>query len=295
VRFEELAVSTGQVGESGARDQDAPVDSGAEADADSRSEAPSADGDADGDAGAEVIGHDELKRIVESLIFVADKPIPLGRLRELTEVSDLERLRAICDELVAEYEDRGILLDDVAGGYQFHTSPTTASYVQKLVEGRPVRLSRAQLETLAIVAYRQPITRPEIDEIRGVDSANTLKVLLERSLIRVLGKREEPGRPWLYGTTKDFLEFFNLSEISSLPTLREYHELTEDSMRQVERLSAELGQRDPGRAPGPSEADDADSEAAPDTHTDAASGAEDAAGAEPDFEPPEPDPQEETT
>ena len=205
------------------------------------------------EAGEDELDRAELKRIVESLIFVADKPIPLARLRELTEEREVDRLRGVLDELVEDYRERGVVLDDVAGGYQFHTNPATASYVQKLVEGRPVRLSRAQLETLAIVAYRQPITRPEIDEIRGVDSGNTLKVLLDRSLIRVLGKREEPGRPGLYGTTKGFLEFFNLREISELPTLREYHELTEDSMRQVEKLSAELGKRDPGRAPSAEE------------------------------------------
>lgn len=255
-------MSSGQISEEEPRRDDAP------------SAEPGADGESEGEAGAESepgadgesddgeLGHDDLKRVVESLIFVADKPIPIARLRELTEVSSADRLREALDELVAEYAERGIILDDVAGGYQFHTSPVTAPYVQKLVEGRPVRLSRAQLETLAIVAYRQPITRPEIDEIRGVDSGNTLKVLLDRSLIKVLGKREEPGRPWLYGTTKDFLEFFNLREIGDLPTLREYHELTEDSMRQVERLSAELGERDPGREPDPPEARNADGDAA---------------------------------
>ena len=121
------------------------------------------------------------------------------------------------------------MLHEVAGGYQFRTHPSTREWVQQLIAGRPVRLSRAQLETLAIVAYRQPITRPEIDEIRGVDSGSTLKVLLDRELIRILGKKEEPGRPLLYGTTKEFLEFFNLSDLRELPTLREFHELTEES------------------------------------------------------------------
>ncbi len=227
------------------------------------------------DAGEEVAGGEtelepaELKRVLESLIFVADKPLPIARLRELVGVRETSRVRAALDELTGEYEARGINLDEVAGGYQFHTNPGTARYVRRLVEGKPTRLSRAQLETLAIVAYRQPITRPEIDEIRGVDSGATLKVLLDRHLIRILGKREEPGRPLLYGTTRDFLEFFNLGHISDLPTLREYHELTEDSMRQVERLSAELGERDPGRdaseragAPGGEPADGPDEAAA---------------------------------
>jgi segregation and condensation protein B len=111
--------------------------------------------------------------------------------------------------------------------------------VQQLIAGRPVRLSRAQLETLAIVAYRQPITRPEIDDIRGVDSSNTLRVLAERQLVRVLGKREEVGRPLLYGTTKEFLDFFSLADLRELPTLREYSELTAENREVMEaRLAA---------------------------------------------------------
>ncbi len=106
--------------------------------------------------------------------------------------------------------------------------------MQQLIAGRPVRLSRAQLETLAIIAYRQPITRPEIDEIRGVDSSATLRLLLDRALIRVLGKREEVGRPMLYGTTKEFLDFFSLGDLRELPTLREYSELTDESRQVVE-------------------------------------------------------------
>src|SRR5439155_18678611 len=115
---------------------------------------------------------------------------------------------------------RGIQLHSVAGGYQFRTHPDNASWVQKLHASKPVRLTRTHLETLAIVSYRQPITRPEIDQIRGVDSGGTLKTLMDRSLIRILGKKEEPGRPMLYGTTKDCREFFNLTDLKDLPTLR---------------------------------------------------------------------------
>jgi segregation and condensation protein B len=119
-----------------------------------------------------------------------------------------------------------------------------------------VRLSRAQLETLAIVAYRQPITRPEIDEIRGVDSSATLRLLLDRSLIRVLGKREEVGRPMLYGTTSEFLDFFSLQDLRELPTLREYSELTAES-RQVmsDRLGVGL---EPGSEPEPDSGSDSE-------------------------------------
>jgi segregation and condensation protein B len=111
--------------------------------------------------------------------------------------------------------------------------------VQQLIQGRPVRLSRAQLETLAICAYRQPITRPEIDQIRGVDSGGTLKVLLDRGLVRILGKKEEVGRPLLYGTTTEFLDFFSLKDLRELPTLREYSELSEESRQMVERVTGE--------------------------------------------------------
>src|SRR5204862_8279818 len=102
-----------------------------------------------------------------------------------------------------DYENRGLILSSVSGGYQFRTRPQFSTWVQQLIAGRPVRLSRAQLETLAIVAYRQPITRPEIDDIRGVDSSATLQLLMDRALIRILGQEEEGGRPILYGTTKE--------------------------------------------------------------------------------------------
>src|SRR5206468_7526884 len=123
-------------------------------------------------------------------------------------------------------------------GGQVRDQPDDAVGVRQLLPQQPVRLPRAQLETLAICAYRQPITRPEIDDIRGVDSGGTLKTLMERSLVRILGKKEEPGRPMLYGTTKEFLEFFNLRDLKDLPTLREFHELSDEHRAQVEALEA---------------------------------------------------------
>ena len=180
----------------------------------------------------------QLKHLVEALVFAAEKPVTLQRLRQLTRVSDVKKIEAALAEIAADYTGRGIVLQSVSGGYQFRTATQFSAWVQQLVAGRPVRLTRAQLETLAIVAYRQPITRPEIDEIRGVDSSNTLRVLAERSLVRILGKKEEVGRPLLYGTTKEFLDFFSLSDLRELPTLREYSELTAES-RQV--MTAKLG------------------------------------------------------
>jgi segregation and condensation protein B len=117
-----------------------------------------------------------------------------------------------------------------------------APYVRELTSGRPIKLTRAQIETLAIVAYRQPVTRPEIDEIRGVDSGATLKLLLERDLLRLLGKKDEPGRPLLYGTTTYFLEFFGLRALKDLPTLREFTELSDESRRVTESRLAEIAE-----------------------------------------------------
>ena len=173
----------------------------------------------------------QLKLLVEALVFASDKPITVARLRQLTRVSDTKRLEQALAELTQDYGSRGLVLQQVSGGYQFRTRSQFSGWVQQLIAGRPVRLSRAQLETLAIIAYRQPITRPEIDDIRGVDSSGTLKVLIDRALIRILGKKEEVGRPMLYGTTKEFLDFFSLGDLRELPTLREYSELTDESRR----------------------------------------------------------------
>jgi segregation and condensation protein B len=190
-------------------------------------------------------GHEppeRLKSIVESLVFAADKPLSVKRLQELTGERDSDQLESCLEFLRADYADRGVVLHEVGGGWQFRTNPLNAHWVQQLIAGKPVRLSRAQLETLAICAYRQPITRPEIDEIRGVDSGGTLKVLLDRSLVRILGKKEEPGRPLLYGTTRDFLTFFNLNDLRELPTLREFYELNEDSMAKIRELDERRAQ-----------------------------------------------------
>jgi segregation and condensation protein B len=236
-----------------AEDADAGIDHvHDEADSPARGEPEESD-EADPDADLEPVrgtSPERLKLIVESLLFASDRPLALVQLRHLTGERNLAAIQAALDSLLVDYKDRGVVLGELAGGYQFRTHPTSAEYVQRLIAGRPVRLSRAQLETLAIIAYRQPVTRPEIDEIRGVDCGGTLKLLLDRALIRVLGKKEEPGRPLLYGTSKEFLEFFNLKELRDLPTLREFHELTEESMRVVEKLDAESTEADEGDGGG---------------------------------------------
>src|SRR5262249_52186413 len=182
---------------------------------------------------------------------VADRPLTVARLCELLEETAAApreptgpplyqpaQVHALLLQLEGESRSsgRGVELHQVAGGFQLRTAPENAPWVQRLLQAKPVRLSRAQLETLAIVAYRQPVTRPEIDDVRGVDSGGSLKTLLERQLIRVLGKKEEPGRPLLYGTTREFLEFFNLRDLKDMPTLREFYELSEESMVKLREL-----------------------------------------------------------
>jgi len=122
----------------------------------------------------------------------------------------------------------------------FRTNAKYAPFIRDLTKQRPVRLSRAQVETLAIIAYRQPVTRPEIDDVRGVDSGPVLKVLLERDLVRILGKRDEVGRPLIYGTTNGFLEFFGLGSLKDLPTLQEFTELNDESREKYEDEMGEL-------------------------------------------------------
>jgi segregation and condensation protein B len=179
-----------------------------------------------------------LKGLLEALIFASDHPQKANDLAKAAS-ANVKEVRDLLDDLKTEYRPRGIQLDEVAGGWIFRTSSAYAPFVRDLTKQKPVRLSRAQVETLAILAYRQPVTRPEIDDIRGVDSGPVLKVLLERDLVRILGKKDEPGRPMIYGTTTTFLEFFGLKSLKDLPTLREFTELNEDSRRVAEK---ELGE-----------------------------------------------------
>jgi segregation and condensation protein B len=181
------------------------------------------------------LSNDHLRGLLEALVFASDKPVASGQLAKLTS-APLRHVKSLMGELKEHYARRGIVLLEMAGGWVFRTSAEYAPFVRELTSERPVKLTRAQIETLAIAAYRQPITRPEIDEIRGVDSGATLKLLLERDLVRILGKKDEPGRPLLYGTTGHFLEFFGLKSLRDLPTLREFTELSEDSQRTLEAL-----------------------------------------------------------
>jgi segregation and condensation protein B len=180
-------------------------------------------GDVDGPPPAPSLGR--LESIIESLLFASDRPLPLSDLKRLLGERDGGKITAVLEELQARRQDSGIQLAQVAGGWQLRTHPENVPWVSRILSGKPPRLSRAMLEALAIIAYRQPITRPEVDEIRGVDCGPVLKTLLDRGLVRMIGKKEEVGRPILYGTTAEFLRTFSLRDLSELPTLREFHEL----------------------------------------------------------------------
>lgn len=174
-------------------------------------------------------------QVLEALFFAADKPLDMPTLLEATQLSE-ELLQTAIGELQKIYAagSGGVALVDLGGRWQLRTEAQVGAYVRRMLAVKPMRLTRAALEALAIVAYRQPITRPEIEDLRGVDSGAVLRALLERKLIRILGKKEEPGRPLLYGTSKEFLELFNLRDLTQLPTLREFEELSEESRKIVE-------------------------------------------------------------
>jgi segregation and condensation protein B len=184
-----------------------------------QTEVQSENGASENGAGARIAPSGEtLKNVLESLIFVSSRPVTPKKLARAARATIAE-VQPLLDELVADYQHRGVHLYYVAGGYQFRSARESADFVKTLVAPKPIRLTRAQLETLAIVAYRQPLTRPEVDDVRGVDSGSSLKMLTDRGLVKILGRKDEPGRPLVYGTTPGFLEFFGLSGLKDLPTL----------------------------------------------------------------------------
>lgn len=171
---------------------------------------------------------ERLKSILESLLFAAEGPLTIQQLGEILEAVEKKEVVSLLEELKSEYEaaSRGFRLVEVAGGYQLRTAGENAEWVRRLYRKPPARLSRAALETLAVVAYKQPITRAEVEFIRGVDVDGVLSTLLERRLIRIVGRKDVPGKPFLYGTTPEFLEAFSLKDLSELPTVRETEELS---------------------------------------------------------------------
>ncbi len=170
---------------------------------------------------------EDLKNIIESLLFVADGPLALDKIKDVLELDDRKLIRETLQELQADYEFRtgAFVLREIAGGYQFRSRPEYVPWIKKLIQPKPARLSKAALETLAIIAYKQPVIRSDVEHLRGVDCGGVLRMLLERHLIRVLGRKEIPGRPIIYATTKQFLEVFDLKNLKDLPTPKEIEDL----------------------------------------------------------------------
>ncbi len=169
-----------------------------------------------------------LIRAVEAILFVSCEPVPLRKFEEVFAPDGVEPrdVREALEALRRDFTGRGVELIEVGGGYQMRTSPELRPILARMEVVRPVKLTQAALETLAIIAYRQPLTRAEAEEVRGVDCGAVVRSLLDRGLIRVVGKKDMPGRPILYGTTRKFLEVFGLASLNDLPTLREIEELT---------------------------------------------------------------------
>ena len=171
--------------------------------------------------------HSTLRPAVESLIFSSEVPLKTEVIRDILDEPDQGKIKTVLEELNQDYQDprHGFELVCVADGYQFRTKRRYSEWIRKLRCTRLPRLSRSSMEVLAIVAYKQPVVRAEVEAVRGVDSASALKTLLERKLVRILGRKDVPGRPMVYGTTREFLQSFGLSNLSDLPTLREVEEL----------------------------------------------------------------------
>ncbi len=158
--------------------------------------------------------------VVEALLFASDAPLEAERIREVLDLGAVDEARGLVDELRTRYDEanRALTISEVAGGYRMVTRPDVAPWLVRLARARTrVRLSRASLEALAIVAYKQPVSRPEVDAIRGVNSEGVLESLMERRLVRIAGRKEAPGRPFLYETTREFLIAFGLRDVGDLP------------------------------------------------------------------------------
>jgi len=197
-----------------------------------------------------------LKLIIEALLFAADKPLSSREIHNAFPEFSPSDITAALNALRADYDQmkRSFTLHEVAQGYQIRTRSDYAPYVLKMLRSSPARLSRAAMETLAIVAYKQPIIRQEIERFRGVDVGGILRTLLEKDLIRIVGRKDLPGRPLVYGTTRKFLEVFNLKDLQSLPRLKEIEELESDEAQPPRQGSetAVQGEEEEPETPAPS-------------------------------------------
>jgi len=192
--------------------------------------------------------------VVEALLFASDTPVEAERIQEVLDLGSEAEARALVEDLKARYEaeERGLQIVEVGGGFRMVTRPEVAPWLVRLAKSRTrSRLSRSALETLAIVAYRQPVSRPEIDVVRGVNSDAVLESLLDRRLIRIAGRKDAPGRPFLYETTREFLVAFGLRDLSELPQVEgdlPQPATTQEGQPPAVIVSGETAQQDPGRS-----------------------------------------------
>ncbi len=200
------------------------------------------------------------RSIIEALLFVSPESLSIKQIKALLDNVSESDIQTVLDTLTSEYEQRqgGIQIIQVAGGYQMLTRLECSPWLKKLKTVTvSSKLSQAALETLSIIAYKQPTIKAEIDKTRGVSSDGVLKTLLDRKLIKILGRQEMPGRPLLYGTTKEFLRYFGLKDISELPTLRDIEDIdgieppTQPSMEEILELDSEILQQETEEAPTP--------------------------------------------
>jgi segregation and condensation protein B len=169
---------------------------------------------------------EELKAVIENVLFAADQPVSAGQLQNLfAETTEKDVLKSALDELIREYQSRNLQLMEVAEGYQLMTRHDYSDWVRKFMKlDKTAKLSQPSLDTLAIIAYKQPLTKAEVEEIRGVDSSGVVRTLLEKKVIAPSGRKKVPGRPIMYRTTRKFLEYFGLMDLSDLPTLEDFKE-----------------------------------------------------------------------
>ena len=170
--------------------------------------------------------HEELKAVIENVLFAADQPVSVGQLQDLfAETTEKAALKSALDELLREYQSRNLQLMEVAEGYQLMTRHDYSGWVRKFMKlDKTAKLSQPSLDTLAIIAYKQPLTKAEVEEIRGVDSSGVVRTLLEKKIIVPSGRKKVPGRPIMYRTTRKFLEYFGLMDLKDLPTLEDFKE-----------------------------------------------------------------------
>jgi len=170
-----------------------------------------------------VIGEIEKKSVLEAILFLSGEPITIPTMKDVTDLPESE-IKRLMEELITEYKERntGLLVVEIANGYQLVTNPKYADWIKKFRSTHMFsKLSTPALETLAIIAYKQPIIRAEIEQIRSVNSDSAIRTLLEKRLIKIIGRKEVPGRPFLYGTTREFLQYFGLKDLTDLPTLKD--------------------------------------------------------------------------